>query len=236
MCSQSEAGLGRVAQVTEVLRWVQSHPILATVIWVFGKVVSGTHVGHFASTQRLLTTGGSTTSSSSSCCSGGVLKDGRRGGSSGALKQRVSSRRLSWNDEHGGSLAQYYEVRFTCVPCVVVSSYLCSSSVLAKYCVAVPCDRRGLVAQAIGHRLLVICKVITGMGTRGCSTRWTPCFCSMFLHLASGTLTIVEESCIHSACHMSPSLIKTSTRPHWRSSSTNPCSCETSSVHANLQA
>jgi hypothetical protein len=88
---------GGVAQVAESLRWVQKHPVLAAVIWVFGKVVP--HDLGAASAAR---------SESEPCInSGSAAADDAQTGSG---EKKTSSRRLSWNDERGGTLAEYFEV------------------------------------------------------------------------------------------------------------------------------
>jgi hypothetical protein len=88
---------GGVAQVAESLRWVQKHPVLAAVIWVFGKVVP--HDLGAASTAR---------SESEPCISSGSAAADDAQTSSG--EKKTSSRRLSWNDERDGTLAEYFEV------------------------------------------------------------------------------------------------------------------------------
>jgi hypothetical protein len=87
------ATVGRLQQCHDLLKWVNSHPILATVIWVFGRVVSGNQ-----DLNSSLTKGApGSTSTGSHSSSGGSLR-------------KASSRRLSWNDEHGGCLAEYFDV------------------------------------------------------------------------------------------------------------------------------
>eukprot|EP00612_Vaucheria_litorea_P001389 CAMPEP_0171453132 /NCGR_PEP_ID=MMETSP0945-20130129/963_1 /TAXON_ID=109269 /ORGANISM="Vaucheria litorea, Strain CCMP2940" /LENGTH=181 /DNA_ID=CAMNT_0011977939 /DNA_START=138 /DNA_END=683 /DNA_ORIENTATION=- len=71
----------RVAQVGEIFQWIQSHPVLATVIWVFGKVYEGTRP---------------------------LIEDEKKSPPSPFQSTHGSSKRLSWNDEHGGNLAHYY--------------------------------------------------------------------------------------------------------------------------------
>ncbi|KAG5186615.1 hypothetical protein JKP88DRAFT_309382 [Tribonema minus] len=99
-----------LSQITDVLQWIRSYPVVATVLWVCGKVVAG--ADHDArsfdrsddrpSEISLNASGsvGSTTSSSSN-----------RGGSPPVRKnsRKGLTRRLSWNDEHGGTLAEYFE-------------------------------------------------------------------------------------------------------------------------------
>jgi hypothetical protein len=71
--------------------------VLAAVIWVFGKVVP--HDLGAASAAR---------SESEPCISNGsAAADDAQTGSG---EKKTSSRRLSWNDERGGTLAEYFEV------------------------------------------------------------------------------------------------------------------------------
>jgi hypothetical protein len=87
---------GGVAQVAESLRWVQKHPVLAAVIWVFGKVVPH-DIGAAAARSE----------SEPCISSGSAAADEAQTGSG---EKKTSSRRLSWNDERGGTLAEYFEV------------------------------------------------------------------------------------------------------------------------------
>lgn len=88
---------GGFQQVTDSLRWVQKHPVLAAVIWVFGKVVNGNGDPPVKSQSEPCL--------SSSACLQLQVSDGDES----SPKKNASSKRLSWNDEWGGTLAEYYE-------------------------------------------------------------------------------------------------------------------------------
>jgi hypothetical protein len=74
-----ESGVGgNHSPLLSSFRWVQKHPLLATVIWVLGKVVPHAVEVHSPDSD-----------------------------SSGPSSAATSRGRLSWSDEHGGSLAEY---------------------------------------------------------------------------------------------------------------------------------
>lgn len=68
-------------QIQQTIRWLQTHPVLGAVIWIFGKVTG--LESHSCLTYESDVDAGSTKS--------------------------TSSKRLSWNDERGGTLAEYFE-------------------------------------------------------------------------------------------------------------------------------